>query len=261
VCGAPVKPDEKKTFYYCTGKECVGQLKKKLQGFARRGRMDIEGLGEEMVNQLVDSGLVKAIPDLYHLTLEELLELERVGKKSAQNLLDGIEASKQRGLAPLLASLAIPHVGEAVADVIAQDAGDIDELLAASPGRLAKIEGVGPIMAKDIHAWFQEPAHRGMIEEFRAAGLKLTEDKRAKKAGGADLGGKTFVVTGTLQNYQREDIENLIKQLGGKAAGSVSKKTDFVIAGEKAGSKLDKAKELGVPVISEQDFEKMIGKK
>src|SRR5262249_44788603 len=193
-------------------------------------------------------------------TLDALLELERVGKKSGQDLLDGIEASKQRGLARLLAALAIPHVGEAVADLLAQDFGNVEDLMNAPEDRLLQVEGIGPIMAHDIRAWFQDPAHRGMINELKAAGVKTTEAARPKPKGGTDLTGKTFVVTGTLQHYERNDIEELIRKLGGKASGSVSKKTDYVIAGEKAGSKLDKAKELGVPVITEGDFDKMIGK-
>jgi DNA ligase (NAD+) len=261
VCGSPVQPDDKKVFYYCTSKNCVGQLKQKLRGFARRGAMDIEGLGEEMIAQLVDEGLVKSLPELYHLQLGQLLELERVGKKSGQNLLDGIEESKQRGLSRLLAGLAIPHVGEAVADLLAKKFGDINELMQVSADRLNQVEGIGPIMAQDIHTWFSEPEHRRIIEQLAKAGVKMTEAKRAKPAGGTDVAGKTFVVTGTLKRYQREDIESLIRQLGGKAAGSVSKKTDYVIAGEKAGSKLDKAKELGVPVIGEEEFDKMIAKK
>ncbi len=260
VCGGVVKPDEKKTFYYCTSKDCVGQLKKKLEGFARRGRMDIEGLGEKMVEQLVDADLVESIPDLYHLTLDSLLTLERVGKVSAQNLLDGIEASKQRGLGPLLASLAIPHIGEAVADVVAKNVGSMDALLYANGDRLSKIEGIGPIMARDIHAWFQDPSNRAMIDELKAAGVKMTHDYQAKQASGADLTGKTIVVTGTLAHYERNDIEDLIRKLGGKAAGSVSKKTSYVVAGDKAGSKLDKAKELGIPILTEAEFDKLIGK-
>jgi DNA ligase (NAD+) len=260
ICGSPVEADEKKVFYYCTGKNCVGQLRQKLKGFARRGAMDIEGLGDEMVAQLVDSGLVKSLPDVYRLTLKQLLELERVGEKSGQNLLDGIEASKQRGLARLLAGLAIPHVGEAVADLLAKAFGDIDSLMNASVEQLNQVGGIGPIMAQDIHAYFHDPVHRHMIDELRRAGVKLAEEKKAKPAG-ADLNGKTFVVTGTLQKYQREEIEGLIRDLGGKAAGSVSKKTDYLIAGDKAGSKLDKAKELGVPVLTEEEFDKMIGKK
>lgn len=258
VCGSPVRVEEKRMV--CTGKNCVRQLKRKLESLARRGAMDIQGLGEEMVNQLVDSELVTSIPSLYSLTLDQLLTLERVGEKSGQNLLDGIEESKGRGLTRLLAGLAIPHVGESVADLLAKEFGNIDALMNASEDELNAIEGIGPIMAKDIHAYFQEPAHRQMIDELKAAGVKMTAEKRAKPKGGADLTGKTFVVTGTLKNYEREDIEALIRQLGGKASGSVSKKTDYLVAGEKAGSKLDKAKELGVKVLTEEEFEELVGK-
>lgn len=260
-CDAPVRPDDKKTFYYCTAKDCVGQFKKKLRSYARRAAMDVEGLGEEMINQLVDAGLVKSLPDLYRLQKEELLKLERIGEKSAQNLLDGIEASKQRGLARLLAGLAIPHVGEAVADLLAREFGDMKALMHASVERLRRIEGIGPIMAEEIHAYFQEPAHQQLIAELRQAGVRMTEDARPKSTGGPDLSGKTFVITGSLKNYQREDIEELIRKLGGKAAGSVSKKTSYVIAGEKPGSKLDKARELGIPVLSENEFDQLIGKR
>jgi len=260
-CEGPIKPDDRKVFYYCTNKNCAGQLKEKLRGYARRGAMDIEGLGEKIIDQLVEAELVSSIPELYDLDLAALLELERMGEKSGQNLLDGIAASKERGLSRLLAGLAIPHVGEAVADLLAQEFGCIDALLAASAERLNEVEGIGPIMANDIHAYFQDPAHRQVIEALRTAGVKMTEDVRAKPKGSGDLTGKTVVVTGTLENYKREEIEGLIRKLGGKASGSVSKKTDYVVAGEKAGSKLDKAKELGVPVISEKEFDKLIGKK
>jgi DNA ligase (NAD+) len=259
-CESPVKADERKVFYYCTGKNCAGQLKEKLRGYARRGAMDIEGLGEKIIDQLVDSGLVTTIPDLYQLDIDSLLELERMGQKSAQNLLDGIAESKQRGLGRLLAGLAIPHVGEAVADLLAKEFGSMDALMAASADQLNEVEGIGPIMAHDIHAYFHEPGHRKVIDELQTAGVKLTEDAKPKSKGAADLSGKTFVVTGTLKKYEREDVESLIRDLGGKASGSVSKKTDYVIAGDKAGSKLDKAKELGVPVLTEEEFEKLIGK-
>lgn len=260
VCGGPVEPDEKKVFYYCTSKDCVGRLKKTLRSFARRDAMDIEGLGEEMINQLVDSGLVRRIPDVYRLELAQLLELERMGEKSSQNLLYGIEASKQRDLGRLLAGLAIPHVGESVAHLLATEFGDMKDLMAASEERLSRIGGVGPIMAKDIHAFFHDDAERKVIEELRTAGVTMTQPTEAKPKGATDLAGKTFVITGTLQRYQRDDIERLIRQLGGKASGSVSKKTDYLIAGEKAGSKLDKAKELGVAILNEDDFDKLIGK-
>ena len=260
VCGAAVKPDDKQVFFYCTNKNCKGQLKQRLRGFARRGTMDIEGLGEEMIGQLVDRGLVKTEADLYRLRMEDLLELERVGKKSGRNLLDGIEASKQRGLSRVLAGLAIPHVGEAVADLLAQEFGDIDELMSATLERLTTIDGVGPIMARDLRAWGQDPEQRQLVADLKAAGVKMTQDKQARPKGAVDLSGKSFVVTGTLREYGRDDIEALIRSLGGKPLGSVSKNTNYVIAGEKAGSKLAKAKSLGVPIITEDEFNQMIGK-
>jgi DNA ligase (NAD+) len=258
-CDSPTKPDDKKVFYYCTGKNCAGQLKEKLRSYARRGSMDIEGLGEKSIDQLVDGRLIASIPELYHLDMDSLLKLERMGEKSAQNLLDGIEASKSRGLGRLLAGLAIPHVGESVADLLAKEFGSMDTLLDASEEKLNDVEGIGPIMAKDIHAWLADKTHRKMIDELRAAGIKLTEDARAKPKG-VDLTGKTIVVTGTLKSYEREEIEGLIRQLGGKASGSVSKSTDYLVAGEKAGSKLDKARDLGVKVLTEKEFDKLIGK-
>ena len=261
VCGSPVEPDENKVFYYCTSKNCVGRLKKTLRAFARRNAMDIEGLGEEMINQLVDAGLVHRVPDIYHLKLEQLLELERMGEKSSQNLLDGIAASKGRGLSRLLAGLAIPHVGEAVADLLAQHFGSIAELAAATVERLSQISGVGPIMAEAIHEFFHDEVEMKVIADLDAVGVKMTQDSQPKThaPGGAIFSGKTLVVTGTLQKYQRDEIERLIRDLGGKASGSVSKSTAYLIAGEKAGSKLAKAKELGVPVLTEEEFDKVIG--
>lgn len=262
-CGSPVVRGKDGVFYRCTGgKKCSGQVKKILRAFANRSAMDIEGLGEEIINQLVDSGLVKSIPDLYRLTKEQLLELERMGEKSAQNLLDGIAASKERGLSRLLAGLAIEHVGVGVAELLAEEFGKIDELMRASAERLNDVEGIGPVLAQSVHDYFHSDAGRDSVEDLRELGVKLEEKRKPKPAGlaGVDLGGKTFVVTGTLERYGREEIESLIKQLGGKVTGSVSKNTNYVIAGEKAGSKLDKAQKLGVPVLSERDFEKMIGK-
>jgi DNA ligase (NAD+) len=203
---------------------------------------------------------VKELPDIYRLTKEQLLGLERMGEKSAQNLLDGIEASKGRGLARLLAGLGIPMVADSMADELAQAFGTVDDLMNASDERLAQVEGIGPERARRIHEYFQSQAGRKLIEEFRGLGLTLTEEKRAAPAEATDLTGKTVVVTGSLVNFQREEAEALIRKLGGKPSGSVSKKTDFVVAGEKAGSKLDKAKALGVRVLTEAEFETMIGK-
>ncbi|MCI0641579.1 MAG: NAD-dependent DNA ligase LigA [Gemmataceae bacterium] len=260
-CGSPVELDKNGTFYRCTGgRNCTAQIKEILRAFARRSAMDIEGLGVKIIDQLVDTGLVNSIPDVYRLTLEKLLELERMGEKSAQNLLDGIQASKERGLARLLAGMAIQHVGDSVADLLAREFGSMDELMNAKAERLSQINGVGPVLAESIHAYFQSPASRKVIEELRELGVKMTEEKPAKPKGGADLTGKTVVVTGSLKKYEREEIEAVIRQLGGKAAGSVSKNTAFVVAGEKAGSKLDKAKELGVQVMTEEEFDQFIAK-
>jgi DNA ligase (NAD+) len=262
VCGNPVQRDPDGVFYRCTNdRGCQGRLKRQLRAYAARNAMDIEGLGEKLIDQLVDRGLVKSIPDLYKLKKEDLLQLERMGEKSAQNLLESIAASKERGLARLLAGLSIEHVGESVADLLAREFGSLDELLQAPVERLLRIPGIGPIMAQDIHAYFHSEHARQTIAELRRAGVKMTADRpQQAKTGPTPLSGKTFVVTGTLKRYSREQIEQLIRDLGGKAAGSVSRKTDYLIVGESPGSKLDKARELGVPILSEEEFEKMIGK-
>jgi DNA ligase (NAD+) len=263
VCGSPVKRDENGAFYRCTGPNCVARLKKQLRSFAQRNAMDIEGMGTEIIEQLVDSTLVKSIPDLYGLKLEDLMELERMGTKSSQNLIDGIAASKGRGLARVLTGLAIPHVGESNADVLAQEFKNIDALASASLERINQVKEIGPVLAKSVHDFFQSETGKKTVKYLRVAGVKLTEEPRPSPAqvGGTDLSGKTFVVTGTLEHFSRDEIEGLIKQLGGKATGSVSKKTDYLVAGEKAGSKLDKARQLGVKVLKEDDFEKLIGRR
>jgi DNA ligase (NAD+) len=261
-CGSPVEKDEGGVIYRCTGSHCPGQLRAQLRYFAHRNVMDIEELGVALVDQLVDTGLVRSIPDLYRLTLDQIIELERMGKKSAQNLLTAIEASKQRGLARLLTGLGIRHVGEHVAELLAQAFGNIDDLMDASVERLAQVEGIGQERAESIHQYFQGVQGRKIISDLRGLGVKLTEDAppTAAELGRADLTGKTFVVTGTLQRYARDEIEGLIKKLGGKAVGSVSKKTSYVVAGEKAGSKLEKARELGIRVLTEDEFEKLISR-
>jgi DNA ligase (NAD+) len=260
VCGAPVERDEGGVYYRCTGPACPAQLKERLRFYAHRNAMDIEGLGEAIIDQLVDDGLVRSIPDIYGLTFEQLVDLERMGKKSAQNLLDGIGASKSRGLGRVLTGLGVRHVGEHVAELLAEEFGNIDDLMAASAERLNEIDGIGPVLAESISRFFHSAVGRKVIGDLRSHEVKLTEDRKARPAGGADLTGKTLVVTGTLERYSRDEIERLIKQLGGKATGSVSKKTDYVVAGENAGSKLEKAKQLGVAVLTEEQFEKLIGR-
>lgn len=263
VCGAPVKRDSGGVFYRCTGSNCVARVKKQLRSYAQRNAMDIEGLGVEIIDQLVDSGLVRGIPDLYRLTKEDLVELERMGDKSAQNLLDGIEASKKQGLSRVLTGLAIPHVGEHVAEVLAEEFGHVDGLKKAKVARLCTIDGIGEILAQSVHDFLHSSTGEKLIEDLRDLGVKLSEPKKSKPkdVAGTDLSGKTFVVTGTLENYDRDEIEKLIKQLGGKATGSVTSKTDYLVVGESAGSKLDKARELGVKILSEKEFDKLIGRK
>ncbi len=264
ICGAPARQEKDSPFVVCTAPrdKCGGQLKRQLTQFARRTAMDIEGLGEALVDQLVDKGLVRGIPDLYQLTEPQLVELERMGKKSAENLLEQLESSKSRGLSRLLSGLGIHLVADSMADLLAKEFGTMEALRNASEKRLAQIEGFGPERAKSIHNWFHSDLGRELIDELQELGIKMSEEKKAAPAGakGDALAGKTIVVTGTLTRYGRDEIEALIRQLGGKPAGSVSKKTDYVIAGEKAGSKLDKARDLGVKVISEEEFDKMIGK-
>lgn len=267
VCGAPTRRDAGSPFVYCTAPrgKCGGQVKRQLKQFARREAMDIEGIGDKLIDQLVDSGLVQSLPDIYHLEESQLLSLERMGKKSAQNILAGIAASKDRGLTRVLAGVGIPQVADSMADILAQEFLEIDALASADEDRLSRVEGVGPERAKAIREYFQSEPVQNMLADLKEVGLKLTEEKRdvganAAAVGGISLAGKTFVVTGSLSRYERAEIEALIKTLGGKPSGSVSKKTDYVVAGDKAGSKLDKAKELGIPVLSEDDFDQLIGK-
>jgi DNA ligase (NAD+) len=267
VCGSPAKLNESENTYVCTGATdpggpmpvCPAKLQGRLESFAKRERMDIAGLGEEMAAALIKSGLVHKLTDVYKLTEEKLLTLDRVGKKSARNLLAGIEASKSRGLARLLSALSIYGVAESMAALLAQAFPSIDLLLAASMEQIASVEGFGPTRAESVYNYFHSPAGQELVAELRTAGVKMTEDVVEKPATGP-LVGKTVVVTGTLVNYQRKDIEALIEQMGGKAGSSVSKKTSLVVAGEEAGSKLAKAKELGIPILSEQEFDKMIGR-
>jgi DNA ligase (NAD+) len=273
VCGSPSRRDEGSPFYICTSPpgECGGQLKRQLLQFARRTAMDIEGLGEAIAEEMLAHNLIESLPDLYRLDKDELIKARppkdpgKAKGKWADNLLEGIAASKDRGLARLLSGMGVPMVADSMADILAQEFLSLNALRDATEDRLSQVEGVGPERAKAIRGFFQRPATRDMIEDFRELGLKLTEEPRdvakgAAAVGGVSLAGKTLVVTGTLTRYGRIEIEGLIKSLGGKASGSVSKRTDYVVAGAEAGSKLAKAKELGVPVLTEEEFDKMIGK-
>ena len=258
VCGADVVKDAKGAFYRCTGTDCVAQLKRRVRSYAARSAMDIENLGEEIVEQLVDTGLVKTLADIYKLGLNQLANLERMGEQSSRNLLDGIAASKSRGLARLLTGLGLKHVGENVADVLARKFISMKAFAQANEEELAAIEGIGPERAASIRSWFANTTNQELIESLEKAGIKMDESVSTVAASSA-LAGKSIVVTGTLVKYGREEIERRLRDLGAKASGSVSKKTDYLLAGEKAGSKLEKARELGVRIITEEEFEKLAG--
>ncbi|MFZ5829470.1 MAG: NAD-dependent DNA ligase LigA, partial [Planctomycetota bacterium] len=256
-CGAEAVKDEGGVYIRCPNPQCPAQLKQRLMHFASRNAMDIEGLGEKLVDQLVDRGLVGSFADLYKLGAEELAELERMGKRSSENVVANIAASKDRGLARLLAALSIRHVGTRVAAVLAEHFGSIDKLLAASSEELSEVSEVGPVIAESVHQFLHSEHGEESIEALRSAGVKMEAEAVAPASG--KLQGKTLVVTGTLPTYSREEIESLIARHGGHAASSVSKKTDYVVAGEKAGSKLEKAQQLGVRVLSEAEFNELIG--
>jgi DNA ligase (NAD+) len=259
VCGALAVREPEAPTPRCTATAtCPAQLQGRIESFAKRERMDIEGVGEKLAEQLVASGLVKTVADLYRLKKEQLIGLERMGELSAQNLLDAIAASKCRGLARLIAGLSIYGVGETMGPLLVQEFPSLDALLAASKEELAGVKGFGPKRAESIYNFFHSPAGEKLVQDLRDAGVKLTEDVKPKITSGP-LVGKTVVVTGTLEHYSRKQIEDVIALHGGKATSSVSKKTDYVIAGDEAGSKLDKARQLGVPVLTEQEFEKLIG--
>lgn len=257
-CGGPVEREEGTPYIRCRNHECVDIVKRRLRHFCARGQMDIERLGVKLIDQLVDAGLVRTFADIYKLKKEDLLELERMGDKSAQNVLDSIEGSRKQGLDRLLAGLGIPHVGNRVAFVLASTFGSLAALEKATPEELANTNEIGPVIAESVHRYFHGEQGRKEVSQLQAAGLDPTMKITPAASTQLPLAGKTIVVTGTLQQFGRHEIEELIQKLGGKAAGSVSKNTSFVVAGAAAGSKLDKARELGVEVIDEAEFQSRI---
>jgi|WetSurMetagenome_2_1015567.scaffolds.fasta_scaffold01277_3 DNA ligase (NAD+) len=259
-CGSEVSRDEGGVYIRCLNPLCPAQLEERLRFFAGRRAMDIEGLGPSLIEQLVSKGLVKSIPDLYGLNVEQLRELERMGEKSAENLIAEINASKGRGLARLLTALGIRHVGERNARLLAEEFGSVEDLMAAPCERLAEISGVGPIVAESVYQFFRSEAGRKTIRFLAQHGLSTKEPLKKKSAGDERSGfaGRTFVVTGTLERSTRIEAEELIRSLGGKAASSVSRNTAYVIAGTDPGSKVDKARELGIPILDEAGFMEMV---
>ena len=257
-CGAAAVKDEGGVYIRCPNLECPAQLKERIRYFASRNAMDIEGLGDKLVEQLVSSGLVKSYGDLYRLSGEQLLTLERMGKKSSENLLAGVESSKDRGLARLLNALSIRHVGTTVARVLAESFGTMEALRKASVEELSEINEIGPIIAESVHEFLASEFGRATIDDLAALGVTMEVPQVAGEERSETLAGKTLVVTGTLVKYTRDEIKELILRNGGKAASSVSSKTDYLVAGERAGSKLAKAEKLGVQVLTEEEFEGLI---
>ena len=251
VCGAPVRRDPDGVAIRCTGAECPAQLLRNLTHFASRDAMDIEGLGPAAVEALVNAGLVKTPADLYQLKASDVEGLERMGKKSAENLMAAIERSKSQGMARLLFAFGIRQVGQKAAQVLARQFGSLDKLMEATQEELTQVNDVGGITADYLVNWFQNPQSRHLIEALRQAGVSFESTEAPV---GDKLAGKTFVVTGTLEHFSRKEAEEAIQAQGGKASGSVSKKTSYVVAGEAAGSKLTKAQSLGVPVLTEEEF-------
>jgi DNA ligase (NAD+) len=256
VCGSEIVKTEGEVDYRCVNADCPARLIESLLHFSARKVMNIEGLGEAVVEQLLDRGLVKSIADLYSLTEEQLLSLERIGKKTADSLLSEIEKSKTFPLNRVLFGLGIRFVGERTAQLLGEEFGSMDALMAASMEELERVNEVGPRVAQAIREFFDEEKNRALIDKLRAAGLNLTAEKRKKSS---QLEGLTFVLTGTLPNLTREDAKARIEAAGGRVSGSVSKKTHYVVAGEDAGSKLDKARELGVQVLDEPGLVELLG--
>jgi DNA ligase (NAD+) len=259
VCASPIAREEGEADWRCTGGlSCAAQQKSALLHFAGRRAMDIEGLGDKVVDQLVDGQWVKSLPDLYSLDASQLMQLERMGEKSANNLVQAIAASRTPPLSRFLFALGIRHVGESTAKDLAKHFGDLNGLAQSSIEALLEVNDVGPVVAQSVHDFFAQPAHRELIEQFRARGVAWVEAAPARHQSGpvvadqtAPGAGKTFVLTGTLPTLSRDEAAALIERAGGKVSGSVSKKTHHVVAGADAGSKLDKARELGISVLSE----------
>ncbi len=258
VCGARVVRPEGEAVSRCIGKECVAQRTAQIEHFVSRNAMDIDGMGVAIVEQLLNAGLIRNVADIYNIQKTQLLGLERFGEKSADNLLTAIEHSKSQPLHRVIFALGIRHVGQHVAELLAARFSSMDELMHASCAELNAIDGVGEKIAESLYQTLQDTAFRERIRTLSSAGVNMKAAVRS--AGRRMLEGKNIVVTGTLASMSRDEAKALIKEQGGTSAGSVSKKTDYVLAGENAGSKYDTAVQLGVPIITEAEFIKMVGK-
>ena len=256
VCGSEIVRTEGEADYRCVNVDCPARLRESLLHFASRGVMNIDGMGEAVVVQLMEHGMVRSIADLYSLTSEKLLTLERIGQKTTDALIAEIERTKKAPLDRVLFGLGIRFVGERTAQLLADAFGSMDALLAATPEELERVHEVGPRVAAAVHEFFAEQSNRELIERLRAAGLTFNAERRKRTA---KLEGLTFVLTGTLPTLTRDDAKDRIEASGGRVSGSVSKKTSYVVAGEEAGSKLEKARDLKVPIIGEAELLEMLG--
>ena len=253
VCGAEVVREE--AIHRCIGLDCPAQLKGRIKHFASKRAMDIEGLGVKLIDQLVKKGLIKDVADIYYIKKEELIALERMADKSAQNIIDAIEESKEKPLSKFLYSLGIRHVGEHISELLARHFPRLDDFFHLSEEDLMEVEGIGPEVAASVHQFFRDKKNKESIDRLKKAGVKVIEPQ-AKERG--KLANKVFVFTGALQVFGRDEARNLVESMGGTTASSVSKKVDFVVIGKDPGSKFDKAKELGIKVLTEEEFKKMI---
>ena len=259
ICGSELKKPDDEAVWRCENSSCPSKLRRGLEHFASRGAMNIEGMGEMLVGQLCEKGLIKSYADIYGLTQDTLEELERMGKKSAAKVLSELEKSKGNDVWRLLYALGIRHVGERGAQVLADHFGSIDAIERASLEELQQVREIGPVLAASVRSWFDEPANRDLIDGFRKAGLKLIGERKVAPAGPQPLAGKTYVITGEVTGMSRDDAQAKLQALGAKVTGSVSKKTTALIVGAEPGaSKLEKAQALGIPTLDDAAFQKLI---
>jgi DNA ligase (NAD+) len=256
VCGTEVVMSADKKQAHCPNVNCPAQLRGRITHYASRQALDIEGLGEKRTQQLIDAGLVSRLPDLYDLKKEDLVSLERYADRSAQNLLDEIEASKETTLPRFLYGLGIPLAGEHIVRVLAEQYGTLDDLMAASQEELEAIDEIGPEVARNLVTFFEEEENRQVVNEIREAGLTLANPYAEERE--RPLAGLTFVFTGELDRWTRDEVQRYVERLGGRATSSVSGQTDYVVAGPSAGSKLDEAQARDVPVLDEEEFVELV---
>jgi DNA ligase (NAD+) len=252
ACGTPLVRPEGEVMRYCPNKACPAQAFRLLGHFVSRGAMDIDGIGEQLALTLQQQGLVKDPADIYYLTKEDFLGVERFAEKSAQNVIAAIEASRKRPLDRVLFALGIRHVGSETATLLARHFGGIDAIAGATLEELEAVPSIGPIVAESVYEWFRDKANRALIEKLRRGGVEMKSAAPPRREG--PLAGKTFVITGTLAAFSRPEAERRIEQLGGVAASSVTKATDYVVAGESPGSKLAKAQKQGTAILSDEEF-------